>query len=114
MLKYVSAFVAAATGLMIAVPAGSQSPSAAPQASENKLAPRSVGGMDAKDGATITGIVRFKGAKPAAAPIAEIAGNAYCKQCYKGDLPRREEFVFGKNGADDTLQNVLVYVSKGL
>jgi plastocyanin len=32
----------------------------------------------------------------------------------KDGVPQRPEFVFGRNGDSDTLQNVLVYVSKGL
>ena len=83
-------------------------------AAEKKRPPVNVGGVDAKDGGTVTGIVKFNGAKPESKPIAEIAGNAFCKECYPDELPRHDEFVFGKNGADDTLQNVLVYVSKGL
>ena len=79
-----------------------------------KIAPLNIGGIDNKTGGTITGIVRFKGAKPEAKPVTDIAGNAFCKQCYKGDLPKHDDFVFGKNGSDDTLVNVLVYVSKGL
>jgi hypothetical protein len=76
---------------------------------------QSVGGIDAKDGAVVTGIVRFKGTIPVIKPIEEIAGNAFCKQCYPdGKLPMHDEIVLGKNGADDTLQYVLVYVSKGL
>jgi hypothetical protein len=73
-----------------------------------------IGGAKSPGTGTITGIVRFKGDKPAAKPIAELAGNSFCKQCYPGDLPLHDDFVFGKNGADDTLVNVLVYVSKGL
>jgi len=80
----------------------------------SKVAPRNVGGLDVKDGGTVTGIVRFKGAKPEAKPIQEIAGNSFCKQCYPDELPLHDDFVFGRNGDDDTLQNVLVYVSKGL
>jgi plastocyanin len=76
---------------------------------------QSVGGIDAKDGASITGIVRFKGTIPAMKPIEEITGNAFCRQCYpEGKPPMHDEIVLGKNGPDDTLQNVLVYVSKGL
>jgi plastocyanin len=79
-----------------------------------KFAPLNIGGIDNKTGGTITGVVRFRGAKPEAKPVTDIAGNAFCKQCYKGDLPKHDDFVFGKNGSDDTLVNVLVYVSKGL
>jgi plastocyanin len=80
-----------------------------------KPRPLNVGGIDAKDGGTITGVVRFKGTKPQPKPISDIAGNAFCKNCYKdGELPTQDSVVFGKNGQDDTLANVLVYVSKGL
>src|SRR6478609_2910056 len=79
-----------------------------------KFAPLNIGGIDNKTGGTITGVVRFKGTKPEAKPVSDIAGNAFCKQCYKGDLPKHDDCVFGKNGSDDTLVNVLVYVSKGL
>ena len=80
-----------------------------------KPRPQNTGGIDAKDGATITGIVRFKGTKPTPKPITDIAGNAFCKSCYKdGQIPTQDTVRFGKNGDDDTLQNVLVYVSKGL
>jgi plastocyanin len=84
-------------------------------ASDKKRLPVNVGGVEDKNGATVTGVVRFKGPKPEPKPITELAGNSFCKSCYKpGELPQRETVVFGKNGDDDTLQNVLVYVSKGL
>ena len=76
--------------------------------------PLNAGGIDAKDAGTITGVVRFKGTKPEAKPIEEIAGNSFCQTHYDGELPLHDRFVFGKNGNDDTLVNVLVYVSKGL
>ena len=80
-----------------------------------KAAPQNVGGVDAKETGTVSGIVRFKGTKPAPRPINELAGNAFCKECFKGkELPVRDNIVFGKNGEDDTVQNVLVYVSRGL
>jgi plastocyanin len=76
---------------------------------------QSVGGiLDAKDAGTITGIVLFKGDKPEIKPITDIAGSAYCSQHHKDKMPMRDTFVFGKNGDRDTLENVLVYVSKGL
>lgn len=88
---------------------------------ENKPAPRNVGGIEpkdakeAKDVGTVSGVVRFKGEEPEVKPIAEIAGNAFCKNCYKeGQLPPHDEIVIGKSGNDDTVENVLVYVSKGL
>jgi plastocyanin len=86
-----------------------------PDANVKRLAPVNVGGVDDKAGGTVTGVVRFKGTKPEPKPITDVAGNSFCKNCYKGgDLPQRDNVVFGKNGPDDTLQNVLVFVSKGL
>src|SRR5690242_14469747 len=90
-----------------------------PRESRGDDAPRrrpqqNVGGIDAKDSGTIKGVVRFKGTKPQSKPISEIAGNAFCKHCYPDEVPNQDSFVFGKNGNDDTLENVLVYVSKGL
>src|SRR5688572_9367006 len=87
---------------------------AATQSTSDKLPPANVGGIDAKPGGTITGLVLFKGTKPKPKELTSIAGNAFCKQCYKDALPVQDTFVFGKNGDNDTLQNVLVYVSKGL
>src|SRR5579884_470599 len=86
------------------------------QAAEaDKPAAQNVGGIDSKDGGTITGVVRFKGTKPEVKPISEIAGNGSCKEHYKDKpLPMHDTFVFGKHGDDDTLANVLVYVNKGL
>ena len=71
-----------------------------------------VGGVD-EPGATITGIVKFKGPQPVRKPL-DILGNAYCSEACKGKAPLDEKWVFGKNGDDDTFVNVLVYVSKGL
>jgi plastocyanin len=79
-----------------------------------KLPPQNIGGIDAPSSATITGVIRFSGAKPEPKPIEEVLGNAYCKQHYPDGPPLREDLVFGKIGSDDTLENVLVYVSKGL
>ncbi len=82
-----------------------------------KVPQQNVGGVadaSTKDSGTVSGVVFFMGEKPAQKPIAEIAGNAFCKEHHKEEQPVRETFVFGKNGDKDTVQNVLVYVSKGL
>src|SRR6478735_1168036 len=63
---------------------------------------------------TITGVVKFTGPKPERKVITEVAANAFCKEACAGTNLLSDKFVFGKNGADDTLANVLVYVSKGL
>jgi plastocyanin len=73
-----------------------------------------VGGVDAPGG-TVKGVVKFTGPKPDVVPLTGILGNAFCKEhCKEGKAPLEEKYVFGKNGSDDVLQNVLVYVSKGL
>jgi hypothetical protein len=95
------------------------SPSIQPVAAEEapgSLPPNNIGGIPKALGAgTVAGVVRFKGARPEPKPLTDIAGSAFCKNCYKeGELPKQDTYVFGKNGDDDTLQNVLVYVSKGL
>jgi plastocyanin len=80
-----------------------------------KHPPQNVGGVSGAAGTgAVTGIVKFTGKKPDPRPINEVAGNAFCKQCYKDKLPVRDNIVIGTNGGDDTLENVLVYVSKGL
>ena len=82
-----------------------------------KVPPQNVGGVaNAKDAetGTITGVVLFKGDKPEPKPISEITGNAFCKEHHKDKPPVKDNFVFGRHGDDDTLVNVLIYVSKGL
>jgi hypothetical protein len=62
----------------------------------------------------LAGIVKFRGDKPERKAISEIAANAFCKEACAGKSNLSEHFVYGKNGDDDVLANVLVYVSKGL
>lgn len=84
--------------------------------------PAAAGAQDAKppspegrpQPATIAGIVKFAGEKPAREPIREMAASTFCTEHCKGEYPLQEKWVFGRNGDDDTLQNVLVYVGKGL
>ena len=62
----------------------------------------------------LSGVVKFHGEKPERKPITEIAANAFCKEACSGKTDLSERFVYGKNGDDDVLANVLVFVSKGL
>jgi len=89
------------------------SPLAAKEGDGEKKPSPSVGGID-EPGATITGIVKFKGPQPARKVMDNILGNAFCSEACKGKAPIDEKWVFGKNGDDDTFVNVLVYVAKGL
>ena len=70
--------------------------------------------QEAKDRAVVAGVVKFKGPKPERKPNEGLLGQAFCKEACAGKAPLEEKWVFGKNGSDDTLANVLVYVSKGL
>jgi hypothetical protein len=106
-------YVLVVSVLVLALTLAAQ-PAGSPDAAK-KVPQQNVGGVaGAKDGGAITGVVLFKGDKPEPRPLSEIAGNAFCKECHKDGLPNRDNIVFGKNDDNDTLQNVLVYVSKGL
>jgi plastocyanin len=89
--------------------------SAAPGAQEEKK-PRAlnVGGVEAAGAGTVAGVVKWKGEKPERKPMTNVLGHAFCKEACGGKAPLEEKWVFGKNGEEDTLRNVLVYVSKGL
>jgi len=65
-------------------------------------------------GGTVTGVVEWKGEKPAPEELKQVLGHAFCKEACGGKAPAKETFVLGKNGDLATLQNVLVYVAKGL
>src|SRR4051812_26738529 len=85
-------------------------------AEDKKIPSQSIGGItESKDGATISGVVLFKGDKPEPKPLTDIAGSAFCKEHHKDSLPVRETFSFGQTkDGKPTVRNVLVYVSKGL
>jgi len=99
------------TGVTAAVLAVLLAPLSAQEPEKKK--PPNVGGT-AQDGGTVAGVVKFKGRKPARKPNEAMLGQAFCKEACAGKAPLEEKWVFGKNGDDDTLANVLVYVSKGL
>jgi plastocyanin len=107
-------FRAVATALAIVLAITGRSQTARCDGPAAKISSQNVGGIDAQGAGTITGVVLFTGTKPPAKPIADIAGNAFCQEQHKGAIPVRDTFVFGTNAGRDTLQNVLVYVSKGL
>jgi hypothetical protein len=87
----------------------------APVAAQEAEKRRSPGeGGTGAGGAVVTGLVKFKGRKPARKPNEPMLGHPYCKEACGGKAPLEEKWVFGKNGEDDTLVNVLVWISKGL
>jgi len=69
----------------------------------------SVGGID-QAGGTIQGTVKFDGKKAKRKPI-RMSADAYCNKAHKGGKALNERYAFGDNG---TLQNVFVWISKGL
>jgi plastocyanin len=78
-----------------------------------KPKPQNVGGL-AREGGTVAGLVKWTGPKPERKPNEALVGHAFCKEACGGKAPLEDKWVFGKNGPDETLANVLVYVSKGL
>lgn len=84
------------------------------QAADEKKGPAAnVGGVEDKAGGSVTGVVKFTGAQMARKPV-NMAGNPFCAAALKGKFPEHKRWIYGKNGKDVTLGNVLVYVSKGL
>jgi plastocyanin len=81
---------------------------------DKPLRPANVGGVEEPGGGTVTGIVKWTGEEIPRKPLPGIMGSAFCSEACKGRSPLEERWVYGKNGDDKTLQNVLVYVVKGL
>lgn len=77
------------------------------------LADQSVGGLPDEGGGSVKGAVKFEGRKIDPKPITTMAGDPKCAAFWqkKGEQPKFETWQWGKN---DTLQNVFVYVVKGL
>jgi hypothetical protein len=69
-----------------------------------------VGGVEDPSGGTIKGTVKFAG-KIIPQHEIDTSGNDYCASVHKDNPLLNQKYVFGDNG---TLQNVFVYVSKGL
>jgi plastocyanin len=71
-----------------------------------------VGGVEKEGAGSIKGIVKVEGEKRNRAPLRGLNVDAFCNQFWRGkDAPLSENYVWGD---DDTLQNVVVFVSKGL
>lgn len=68
-----------------------------------------IGGID-QAGGTLKGTVKFDG-KPKLDKKLKVDADPFCHKAHKDAPLRKERYVFGKN---NTLQNVFVYVSKGL
>jgi len=87
--------------------ANHQAPDAPPAWSREPV-DQSVGGLD-QPGGVIRGRVAFVGPKLDPPPL-EMIGDNYCADAQRGKQPTSERWLFGQ---DDTLQNVLVYLSGG-
>ncbi|MDX1682649.1 MAG: carboxypeptidase regulatory-like domain-containing protein [Phycisphaeraceae bacterium] len=66
--------------------------------------------QDDADGATITGTVKFDGRQAKRRPV-RMGSDQYCMDQHSDKPALSKLFIFGEN---DTLQNVFVYVSKGI
>ncbi len=84
-------------------------PAATSWAEDNPNPPLDKGGTD-QAGGTVKGVIKFDGAKKKTKPI-RMNADPVCATKNEGHVIRPETYVFGKN---DTLTNVLVWVSKGL
>ena len=69
-----------------------------------------IGGVDGPGG-TIKGIVKFSGDQKPRKKHRNLDSDPHCANAHKDSPLLKETYIFGKN---DTLQNVFVYVSKGL
>lgn len=97
-------------GVALALILGSALAAAAPALAEETNAPKlNVGGLST-GGGSIKGIVKFEGKQAARKEIA-VAQDPACVANHKDKPLLEEKFVFGDN---NTLQNVFVWVSKGL
>jgi hypothetical protein len=71
-----------------------------------------VGGLENQDGSgSVKGVVKFSGEQLKPREVKEAQNDAYCSTMHKESPLMQERYVWGDNG---TLQNVFVYVSKGL
>ena len=68
-----------------------------------------IGGID-QTGGTVKGVVKFDGKQAKRKPI-RMGADKFCDGAHKGAAAQEELYVFGD---DNTLQNVFVWVSKGL
>lgn len=68
-----------------------------------------VGGTN-NPGGTVKGAVKFEGRQAKRKRI-KMDADTFCKGCHANEPALMERYIFGEN---DTLQNVFVYVSKGL
>lgn len=85
-------------------------PSFAEEAAPTPAPTLNVGGVD-QPGATIKGVVKFSGRQAKRKPI-RMSADKYCESVHSAENPPlSEQYVFGDN---DTLQNVFVWISKGL
>ena len=73
------------------------------------VADNHVGGVE-QAGGTIKGVVNFDGKQAKRKPV-RMSADKFCDSAHKGEPARDEKYVFGD---DNTLQNVFVWVSKGL
>lgn len=74
------------------------------------LPPLDIGGLD-QAGGTIKGVVKFEGQMKTPKPERRVKADPVCAHAHADEPLLKETYVWGK---DSTLQNVFVYVSKGV
>ena len=108
-------FCALVLGLILAagaVPVSAAEPEKKP-AEKKKKVKLNVGGID-QEGAKITGIVKYDGRVVKTKKIIDMSSDKFCTATHDHPVPKQMNRVFGVNGEDKVLQNVFVWVSKGL
>ncbi len=80
---------------------------------EEKGPKLNIGGID-QQGGTIKGIVKYASRKYNTKKKIDMAKDKFCAAFHPDGLPKQADRVYGQNGDDVTLQNVFVWVSKGV
>ncbi len=82
-------------------------------AEQGKKVKLNVGGID-QQGAKITGIVKYGGKVSKTKKVIDMSSDKFCTVSHAQPVPRQLHRVFGTNGEDKVIQNVFVWISKGL
>ena len=83
------------------------------EAEAPKAPPLNIGGID-REGATVRGMVKYIGKKSASKKGLDMSADPVCHAAHDKPVPRYSDRVYGTNGEHTVLQNVFVWVSKGI
>ncbi len=72
-----------------------------------------VGGVEG-EGGSIKGVVKYTSQVQNSKKMINMSSDKFCNEAHPDGVADQQHRVFGKNGEDNTLQNVFVWVSKGV